>query len=825
MPEVAPPVWENIPLALAPLQQWLLWKFEPPEKEAKKWRKVPYYVAGGRRTGDQGSDKDRQRLATLDVVRRAFEKGLVAAANAPDAHDLGISGSFTRPGWHGIGFAFLPGDGLIGIDIDGAVDLSTGEVSQRCLGIIGACNTFTEYSPSGTGVHIIGLGKTAIDKCNDIGVEMFCEKQYFTFTGRPWPNAPKDVQPLTEFAIQGIHAMVTTAKEASRAAGAKVKAPAGPAPKKPPRRAGEESPEDLRARVQLALDFLSADLGYQDWLSIGWALRDAFDESGFDMWNAWSAGGSTYPGEGKLRTKWTSFTRSSKPAGDVVAVIFKRAIDAGWKSPPPPGRPPKPPRKNDSAPAGGMAGAAGAGDGGQSPPPPPPPPPGEIFPDPEDDDDELELFEHRGRPVDCRENVLYCLRHDKALRELAKLNTFTELHERTRDSPWGRPPGEWDEEDDLMLGEYLARTRNLLVKASSTLRNGVLMAAREHKFNPIRDLIKSVEWDQTPRLDHWLTDVFEVQERPYTQLIGRCFIMGMVMRALRPGCKFDYMLILKGEQGLSKSGAFRVLAEPWFTDNAIKVGDKDSTMAMQLVWLAESAELESLNKAETTLVKQFLSAQEDMYRPPYGAQIKKRPRHTVMGGTTNADTFLKDASGDRRFWPLEVEAVNLEILRGMRLQLFAEALHRLRAKEQYWPTRQQEKELVFPEQERFKKEERWEDYIDAYVNAQLNDSRDTAMDLPRCHRDFFTSVEIYDKALNIKADRIDGAGQMDNRISNAMKSLGFVKHRETTGIRRRGWLRKPPDKPDLSGTSLAPAVSPQAQLPASSEQEDDDLPI
>jgi putative DNA primase/helicase len=799
MPEVAPPVWDNIPPALAALQQWLLWKFEPPEKEAKKWRKVPYYVAGGRRTGDQGSDRDRQRLATMEIARRAFDKG----------------------GWHGVGFAFLPDDGLIGIDIDGAIDQGTGEVSQRCLGIIGACNTFTEYSPSGGGVHIIGYGKTGNAKSNDIGVEMFCGSQYFTVTGRPWPNAPKELQPITGFAIDGLHAMVVTAKEAHRAAAAKAKAPAGPAPQKPPRRAGEESPEDLRTRVQSALDFLSPDLDYQDWISIGWALRDAFDEAGFGMWDRWSAGGSTYPGEGKLRAKWTSFTRSSKPAGEVVAVIFKRAIDAGWKSPPPPGRAPKPPRKNDSAPAGGAVGGDGAGASG----PPPPPPPDDVPPaGPDDDDEALELFEHRGRPVDCRENVLYCLRHDPALKTLAKLNTFTELHERTRDTPWGRPPGEWDEEDDLMLGEYLARTRNLLVKASTTLRNGVLMAAREHKFNPIRDLIKSVEWDGTPRLDHWLTDTFEVQERPYTQLIGRCFIMGMVMRALRPGCKFDYMLILKGEQGLSKSGAFRVLAEPWFTDNAIKVGDKDSTMAMQLVWLAESAELESLNKAETTLVKQFLSAQEDMYRPPYGAQIKKRPRHTVMGGTTNADTFLKDATGDRRFWPLEVEAVNLDVLRNMRLQLFAEALHRLRAKEQYWPTRQQEKELVFPEQERFKKEERWEDYIDAYVNAQLNDSRDTAMDLPRCHRDFFTSVEIYDKALNIKADRIDGAGQMDNRISNAMKALGFVKHRETTGIRRRGWLRKPPEKPDLSGTSLAPTVSPQAQLPASSEP-DDDLPL
>jgi putative DNA primase/helicase len=414
------------------------------------------------------------------------------------------------------------------------------------------------------------------------------------------------------------------------------------------------------------------------------------------------------------------------------------------------------------------------------------------------------------------------MRADPQLKGLAQLNTFTELHERSRTTPWGRPPGEWDEEDDLETGLLLAEKWKLLVKATSTLRQGVLMAAREHKFNPIHDLIKSQEWDGTPRLDHWLPDVFEIEDRPYTRLVGRCFLMGLVARAMQPGVKFDFMLILKGPQGIAKSGAFRVLGEPWYTDNAIRVGDKDSLMAMQLVWIAESAELESLNKAETTLIKQFLSAQEDMYRPPYGAQVKKRPRHTVMGGTTNADNFLKDASGDRRFWPLEVEVVHLDVLRGMRLQLFAEALHRLRAKEQYWPTREQEKELIFPEQVRFKKEERWEDYLDAYVNARTNDKHDDAMDSPRCHRDFFTSVELYDKALTIKADRIDGAGQMDSRIANAMKALGFVKHRETTKTRRRGWVRLPAMPPALSGHTFG---EPPAGVLVTTEGEDDALPF
>lgn len=124
-PVVVPPVWDNIPPDLAARQQWLLWKFEPKEGQAKPG-KIPYYVMGGRRTGGQGDDRDRQRLATLAAVRRAYERG----------------------GWSGIGFAFLPDDGLIGIDIDGAIDPDTGHMSERCAAIIQACKSFTEYSPS-----------------------------------------------------------------------------------------------------------------------------------------------------------------------------------------------------------------------------------------------------------------------------------------------------------------------------------------------------------------------------------------------------------------------------------------------------------------------------------------------------------------------------------------------------------------------------------------------------------------------------------------------------------------------------------------------------
>ena len=140
--------------------------------------------------------------------------------------------------------------------------------------------------------------------------------------------------------------------------------------------------------------------------------------------------------------------------------------------------------------------------------------------------------------------------------------------------------------------------------------------------------------------------------------------------------------------------------------------------------------------------------------------------------------------------------------------------YRVNAGEQYWPSRAEEKELVFPEQEPFKRRDEWENYLDEYVNAEHGT---LATDIPRRERDFFASTELYDKALNIKADRIDGNGQMDTRISNAMKSLGFIRHRQTTGKRQRGFLRRPVEE-----TNQMPAAPEGGQQ---AEEEGHDLPF
>ncbi|MFI8616501.1 VapE domain-containing protein [Acidovorax sp. NPDC077693] len=750
------------------------------------------------------------------MVRRAFERAVGSE----------------KP-WTGVGFGFLPGDGLIGIDLDKCID-ADGKLSERAAKIVQAFYSFTEFSPSGKGLHIYVEGHTATAKSNDIGVEMFCEKQYFTVTGRHMEGTPLDVTVAEEGAIKRMHATIAEAKEKYQGA-----APAKAAPRSahvPGAREGrddfayvnDEAKKALHAWVPVLFggkETPHTTIKGQGYRVTSKALgRDLQEDIGItpDGITDWGVADMGDARQGKrtpidLVVEWGPGTSKAADALRWLAQVL------GIQLSPPPA-----PRAKNSAPAGGddagaataPAPAASAGGGKDGKPPGKGRGGGDDGDSPGGDLDALyaKLVMHRGRPMDCRENVMYALLLDPELAGLAKMNDFTRLIERSRTTPWGHPAGEWDEEDDLMLGEYLLRSHGLGIKAKGTLRDGVMMAARSHRFNPVVDLIKTKTWDRVDRLDTWLSKVYGLVERKdpaererlqqYASLIGRCFFMGLVKRAIQPGCKFDYMLIIKGDQGLAKSTAFRAIAAPFFTDNGTKVGEKDSLMAQQLAWIVESAELESLNKADSTAIKQYLSVQEDLYRPPYGAQMIKAPRHFVNVGTTNADTFLKDATGDRRFWPLEVLTVDVELLREMRGQLLAEALHRVLAGEQYWPTREQEKSLIFPEQEQFKRTDAWEDLLHDIVNEPMSHK----VGVPAgASREFWATTELY-AAMGIKADRIDGQGNMDERMARAMKALGFDRHRETSGQRRRGFKRRK-EEPPKDGAPGAPGGAPAPEPP------------
>lgn len=276
-----------VPGELANRAQWLVWKFEPGEKKPKK---MPYYASGRRRTGVQGSDEDRRELVTLAAAVEAAKNG-----------------------YSGIGFAFLPGDGLIGIDIDGCID-EAGTVSGRAAAIISACASYTEYSPSGKGVHIIVQGESNTFKSNDIGLEVFCGRQFFTFTTRAFPDSPATVSPIDPTVLNRLRATVQQAK------GQRAMSPTMPA----------LAQTDDRAKLESALAFVSADCGYDDWIRVGMGVYAALGEGGFAVWDWWSSKSQKYAGPKDLEGHWKSFDGAG---GITAASIYKMAVDAGWRPP------------------------------------------------------------------------------------------------------------------------------------------------------------------------------------------------------------------------------------------------------------------------------------------------------------------------------------------------------------------------------------------------------------------------------------------------------------------------------------------------------------
>lgn len=316
--------YSAVPAALRERAQWLLWRLED-KPGAKKPAKMPYYASGRRRTGVQGSDEDRAALVTFDeAVRRADE---IAAS--------------------GIGFAFLPGDGLIGIDLDKMVDAETGEIAPRAQAIIEACASYTEWSPSGNGFHIYVLGETGTAKDNGIGVEMFCGRQFFTVTGRAFSGTVPDVRPIDAVVLRRLHATIAKAKEGFPEA-APPSAPAVPA----------QAPMSERDKVDSALSALDPGMGYDDWLRVGMALHAGLGDEGFAVWDAWSARAAKYPGAKDLQSHWKSF----KPGAVKLATLFHLAKDAGWK-PRRAGRPKKSPTPSEK---GGASTQPTGGEGAQA---------------------------------------------------------------------------------------------------------------------------------------------------------------------------------------------------------------------------------------------------------------------------------------------------------------------------------------------------------------------------------------------------------------------------------------------------------------------------
>jgi predicted P-loop ATPase len=219
----------------------------------------------------------------------------------------------------------------------------------------------------------------------------------------------------------------------------------------------------------------------------------------------------------------------------------------------------------------------------------------------------------------------------------------------------------------------------------SIVQEVVEYTAQEQVFHPVRDYLQLLKWDGNPRVMRWAEKYLGAEETPANRTFQKCFLIGAIARVMQPGCKMDTVLILEGKQGHGKSTALQVLfSDEWFTDAAFELGSKDGFIIMRGKWCIELAELDKFKKAEASKAKAFFSQRKDEYRMPYAHNSITPPRQCVFAGTVNPSDYLNDATGGRRFMPIEVSKINLDALAHYRDQLWAEAYYLYQAGENWW---------------------------------------------------------------------------------------------------------------------------------------------
>jgi putative DNA primase/helicase len=324
-------------------------------------------------------------------------------------------------------------------------------------------------------------------------------------------------------------------------------------------------------------------------------------------------------------------------------------------------------------------------------------------------------------------NAATILQHHPDWAGVIALNVFHLRIEATRVPPWHAldapteaKAGPWADADTARLANWFARTWICgfppMIMSAKALDPAIIVAAEANSYHPVRDYLRSLTWDGENRLETFAANYLGGELTPYACAVGKAFMIGCVARVMQPGCKLDTCIVLEGKQGKFKSTALEALASPWFADSKLAIGDKDGMQGLAGVWIYELGELASFSKADVETIKAFMSSRSDHYRPSYGKYTVDVPRQTAFAGTTNAEDYMKDETGGRRFNPLRTGTINIPAIRADRDQLWAEALHRFEAGEKWWLP----DELTAPEQDaRFVADE-WQHRIATYLRLRTS---------------------------------------------------------------------------------------------------------
>ena len=274
-------------------------------------------------------------------------------------------------------------------------------------------------------------------------------------------------------------------------------------------------------------------------------------------------------------------------------------------------------------------------------------------------DPDLEWISHltkdgNGRFEKTINNVVLVLENDPLLKGKIVTDEFASCGMALGRLPWDarEEKRRWKDADDASFYRYMETFYG--ITGREKLDNGLLIVSSQNRINDVKQYLQGLKWDGIKRVDRLLVDYLGAEDNAYSHAVIRKLLCAAVARAVKGGVKFDYMPILTGPQGIGKSTFLSILGKEWFSDSLTTFEGKEAAELIQGTWINEVGELTAFTKQETQTIKQFLSKTDDIYRAAYGRRTEKYPRRCVFCGTSNDSEFLKDSTGNRRFWPVDV---------------------------------------------------------------------------------------------------------------------------------------------------------------------------
>lgn len=362
-------------------------------------------------------------------------------------------------------------------------------------------------------------------------------------------------------------------------------------------------------------------------------------------------------------------------------------------------------------------------------------------------------------------NLMLFLRNIKELGNTIRWNAFSGRIE------WNGVPLEDHQLVDIQLmleaHQYEASDKSLLP--------AIIRHARENEFHPVRDYVRSLKWDGTPRLDHWLHEYLGCAETPFVRTAARKTLIAAVARAFRPGCKVDTMLVLEGPQGLKKSSAIAALFSDQWTAESVNLFDQHNKMVMAMMgaWCVELAEFVAIQKKDQNTVKGLISMKSDRVVLSYAKIASDHPRQCVFIGTINPDAFgyLTDNTGNRRYWPVRCTKIDLNLLSANRDQIWAEAYKAFLADEPWWLS-DEEEELARDQVAKREETDIWEEVLSEKLIKQNIAT---------------TTVSGALQAIGVPTERM---GKVErNRVAAVLRKIGYKRDPNATKNESRESVR------------------------------------